>query len=301
MPAVAETATVPATLAATLERALDSSLSENTRSAYRTAWRAWAAFAESHGCAALPAAPEMVAAYLAARFDAGAKMSTLRMALAAVAKAHDASGRPSPASHPTLRMALRGFARQLAGTGQRQARALDFEAVATVRGHLNGTVRSSPHAAATMALVSVVSEAGLRRSEAAALRWEDVAIEGDSTGRITVHQSKTDQTGEGAIVAITPRAVDDLLLWKSMQPEGGDGRVWAVGPAQINRRIAKVCRDAGLGEGYTGHSGRVGMAARMVRNNAPTTTALRQGRWADVRMLRRYTRNESAAEALPYL
>ena len=36
----------------------------------------------------------------------------------------------------------------------------------------------------------------LRRGEAAALRWDDLAIEDEGSGRLVVQRSKTDQTGE---------------------------------------------------------------------------------------------------------
>ena len=56
-----------------------------------------------------------------------------------------------------------------------------------------------------------------------------------------------------------------------------------------------------LGEGFSGHSRRVGMAQRMTRNGAPATAVMRQGRWSTSRMVARYTRNETAWEALRYL
>ena len=46
---------------------------------------------------------------------------------------------------------------------------------------------------------------------------------------------------------------------------------------------------------------RVGMAVRMTRNGAPAAAVMRQGRWETTRMISRYTRNETAAEALRYL
>ena len=56
-----------------------------------------------------------------------------------------------------------------------------------------------------MALVAVLSDAGLRRSEAAALTRGDVQRWDDGSGRITVVRSKTDAEAQGAMVAITPR------------------------------------------------------------------------------------------------
>ena len=54
------------------------------------------------------------------------------------------------------------------------------------------------------ALVAVLSDAGLRRSEAAALTWGDVQRWDNGSGRITVIRSKTDVEAQGAVVAITP-------------------------------------------------------------------------------------------------
>jgi len=42
------------------------------------------------------------------------------------------------------------------------------------------------------------------------------------------------------------------------------------------------------------------MAQRMTRNGAPAAAVMRQGRWT-TRMVARYTRNVTAAEALRYL
>ena len=70
------------------------------------------------------------------------------------------------------------------------------------------------------------------------------------------------------------------------------------------RRVKAAARAAGLGDAYSGHSGRVGMARRMVSAGAPVAAVIRQGRWSDRTggaMVARYTRREDAAEALRYL
>ena len=58
---------------------------------------------------------------------------------------------------------------------------------------------------------------------------------------------------------------------------------------------------AGLGDGYNGHRGRIGMARRMVAAGAPNATVQHQGRWRHGAMVARYTRGESAGEALRWL
>ena len=49
---------------ARLRRALESSTSLNTRRAYNQAWRRWTAWSKARGIPALPASPELVAAFL---------------------------------------------------------------------------------------------------------------------------------------------------------------------------------------------------------------------------------------------
>ena len=152
-----------------------------------------------------------------------------------------------------------------------------------------------------MAIVSVVSEAGLRWSEAAALRWSDIDRESDSSGRVTIRRSKTDPTGAGAVVAITATAVADLDQLREFAGPAESDFVFGLKDRQIANQIAAVAKACGLGAGFGDHSGRVGMALRMTRNGAPAATVMRQGRWSTTRMVARYTRNESAGEALRYL
>ena len=95
-----------------------------------------------------------------------------------------------------------------------------------------------------MALVAALSDAGLRRSEAAALTWGDVQRWDDGSGRITVIRSKTDVETQGALVAITPAAMQAL---DAIRPAGvgGEVRVFGLSESQIARRIKSIARAAG--------------------------------------------------------
>ena len=132
-----------------------------------------------------------------------------------------------------------------------------------------------------MALVAVLSDAGLRRSEAAALTWGDVQRWDDGSGRITVIRSKTDvEAAGGTVVAITPAAMAALDAIRPLGA-GGEEKVFGLSESQIARRVKVIARAAGLAdwETFSGHSGRVGMARRMAQNGAPTHEIERQGRW----------------------
>ena len=125
------------------------------------------------------------------------------------------------------------------------------------------------------------------------MRWDD------GSGRITVIRSKTDAEAQGAVVAITPTAMEAL---SAIRPEGvaNNVKVFGLSESQIARRVKAIARAAGLEnwEFFSGHSGRVGMA----QNGAPTHEIERQGRWKQGGgMVGRYTRGESAGSALRYL
>ena len=118
-----------------------------------------------------------------------------------------------------------------------------------------------------------------------------------------VERSKTDQAGEGAYVAITPgtlAALKHLRQDAGVRPDG-DATVFGLSVSQISRHVDGRARAAGLGDGYTSHSGRVGLAIRMTRRGAPLQAVQTHGRWKSPSMPARYTRSEKALEALEWL
>ena len=147
-----------------------------------------------------------------------------------------------------------------------------------------------------IALVGILSDAGLRRSECAALTWSDIEAAPDGSGRVTIARSKTDQTAEGRVVAITAATMAALAAIRPELPAAAP--VFGLSADRIARRVKAAARAAGLGDAYSGHSGRVGMARRMVAAGAPVAAVIRQGRWSERRggaMVARYTRREDAA------
>ena len=292
--------------------ALESVLSDNTRRVYQTQWKLFDEWCAEMGLHSLPAEPLTVARYLAVRAGSGASIATLRLATSAIAKAHEWAGHESPGRDQGVRASLKGWGRRLAKP-QRQSGALTADVLAVIRltapkPRARGRGFETPAQAAErarfdLALVAVLSDGGLRRSEAAALTWGDVQRWDDGSGRITVVRSKTDVEAAGAVVAITPAAMWSL---DAMRPEGVGGamKVFGLSESQIARRVKAVAKAAGLPdwEFFSGHSGRVGMARRMAQNGAPTHEIERQGRWKQGGgMVGRYTRGESAGSALRYL
>lgn len=83
--------------------------------------------------------------------------------------------------------------------------------------------------------------------------------------------SKTDAEAVGAVVAITPAAMQALDAIRPAGVGGGE-RVFGLSESQIARRVKAIARAAGLAdwEFFNGHSGRVGMVAHLVICLLPT-------------------------------
>ena len=309
------TANAPATLTDEQRRrvsdALENAQAVNTRRNYAGQHRKFRAWCEGEGQSALPAQPEVVAAYAAELAEDGKSLSTIRLAVAAIVDAHRSVGLESPQTTGVTET-LRGLSRQV-GVSQKQARPLDADALAAIRatavtpritrgGSLEMEETALRRGRLDIALASVLSDAGLRISEAASLRWRDVLDAEDGAGLVYIERSKTDQAGEGAYVVIT---LDTLVTLKQLREDSeswtDDEPVFGLSMSQISRRVDSMARAAGLGDGYSGHSGRVGLAIRMTRRGAPLQAVQTHGRWKSPSMPARYTRGEKALEALEWL
>ena len=181
--------------------ALEAVLSDHTRRVYGTQWRIFQGWCDEVGLRSLPAEPLTVARYLAARANAGAAVATLRLATSAIAKAHEWGKLESPCRDPGVRAALKGWGRRLSKP-QRQSGALTADVLAVIRltavqprkrgRGFETTEQAAERGKFDLALVAVLSDAGLRRSEAAALTWGDVQRWDEGSGRITVVRSQPD-------------------------------------------------------------------------------------------------------------
>ena len=169
---------------ARVDQALRDSRAVNTRAQYRSAWRGWAEWSALHGHATLPADPLAIAAYLAERVADGAAAATVRTLRAAIRAGHVDTGADDPTGHDGVRRVLQGLTRQAAGRGRGQADPLTADDVAAImatasiprrtgRG-MESEAAAADRGATDRAIVAVLFQGGLRRSEAAALRWADV-------------------------------------------------------------------------------------------------------------------------------
>ena len=115
----------------------------------------------------------------------------------------------------------------------------------------------------------------------------NVELWADGTARLTVQKGKNQpEPATVAVTAATARALQEI------RPDGASPTAFVFGLTgeALANRVHAAARVASLGDGFTGHSGRIGMVAA----GAPTAAVQKQGRWKHGDMVARYTRGEVA-------
>jgi integrase len=261
----------------------------------------------------IPASPEIVASYLAARADTLAVASLVRH-VASISKAHLARGLPNPTRSELVRATLRGI-RRTRGTAQREAKPLLRDDLLLVLDAMGEGLKATRD----RALLLVGFAGALRRSELVGLDLGD--IEQVRQGIIlTLRRSKTDQGGQGRKIGIPYGRtrwcpIASLQGWLAesgitggaiFRPVDRHGRIQ---PARLSgEAVSLVVRERVAAAGldptqYSGHSLRAGLATSAAQAGVPTWRIRAQTRHASDAMLNRYIRDgeiftENAAGAV---
>lgn len=274
---------------------------KSTQHAYARDWRAFCAWCRSAGLDPLPADPTTVGLYLSSAADRLA-VATLGRRLAAIAAMHRLHGHRLDTGNAAVRDVLRGI-RRLRGTAQRRVAAAT---TSVVRAMAAATCGRSLIDARDSAIVLFGFGAALRRSEIVALDFNDIEIVPEGA-RVYLRRSKTDQTGEGAVIGVARTGtascpVAALLNWISaagvtkgrlFRRIDRHGRIGASLTAQsvaliIKRRAKLIGLDP---SGYSGHSLRSGLATSAGQHGVEERIAMRQTRHRSVTTFRIYQRD----------
>lgn len=282
----------------------EATLSDNTRRAYRTGWANWARWAEARGLSDFPAAPRDLQGWLVTLWKEGKKPSTLNVYLAAVADKHRGHPGDNPAEHPDVIRLMRGIRRQAVDDGYepKQAKPLrqyDIELIAQHIARLLSQPGLPPQAIrralVDLAMIAVSHDAALRSSELLALRWGDVSRSEDAeTGRVLIRRSKTDQTGQGAVCAISADAIEAL---EAIRPPDAQAHhlIFPISANTLRRRFKAAAQRASIDpEGISGHSPRIGMAQDLAAAGTDIAAIMIAGRWKQHTTAVRYIRHLAA-------
>lgn len=306
---------MPAGLVASATSYADAATALTTRRAYQSAWRTFTAWCAAQGVPALPATGRTVALYVADRADHGRSVASVHTALAAIRKAHDVAGYPTPTAEPVVRQVTKGVRRTLGVAARRQK-------APVVAGDLRRMVDALPASLTGLrdrALLLVGFAGAFRRSELVALDVADVTFGPDGL-TVALRRSKTDGLGAGRLVGLphgsTPQrcpvralrawldaaAVIDGALFRGVTRHGRVlDRLSGLGVARVVKGAAeRVGLDAAT---VGGHSLRSGFATSAAQAGTSERLIATQTGHQSLVVLRRYIRTaglfkENAAAGL---
>ena len=228
----------------------------------------------------LPAAPQTVALYLAARADQGRKVTTLELALTTISQAHLVAGHASPRADRLVKETWKGIRRRLG-----VAKAKKDPLTATELRRMMDIVHPGLLGVRDRALVLLGFAGGFRRSELVALSVGDLKFVPEGLEAF-VRRSKTDQEGEGLTKVVAygsdpatcpVRAVQDWLALSGI----GEGAVFRpvnrheqIGARRLSDFavaviVKRLADKAGLATPQlSGHSLRAGFVTEAKKNGA---------------------------------
>ena len=299
LPVASADANLPVEVSDWLTSLADELLAPSTRRSYRAVVRLWVEYAASVGVSAMPPDEAALLAHVKALADAGASLSRIRLLAAALEKAGAYAG-IAKCVPPSVRMAIGALAakRGRGGAEPKQATGVRADALLSVamaaqrprpRGRgVESDALAERRAALDVAIVLVMRDGLLRVSEAATLRWSDVALNPDGSATAVVRRPKTKST---TTAYFAPATVDALTKARA----DGEPRVIPLSPRQIARRFKAACEAAGVA-GATSHGARVGMAQDLAAAGTALPDLMTAGGWKRPAQAAHYVRHQAAAE-----
>ena len=275
------------------QRIAEGALSENTVKAIKSDTAVFARWCAQDGLASLPAVPDTLAAFIDASAAEKAP-ATIRRYIASIAHIHRAAELPNPADSDVVRLALRRMARAK-GTRQQQAAALN-------RPLIDRMITAQPDTPAgfrNRAMLGIMYDAMIRRSELVALDVADIETADDGSGTVMVNRSKSDQEGAGSVRFLAHDTMGHVRAWltagnietgplfRSVRKAGAIGE--RLADRDVARIVKRMAKAAGLNVNPSGHSCRVGASQDMVAAGFSLPEIMQAADWKSPAMPARYS------------
>ena len=183
-------------LALVAEDFASASRADSTVDTYIKHWNAFVEWCTEHDCVSLPATPQTLVFFLAARADEGIRPATLSVALSAIAYEHERTNQPSPTDDRNVKQTWRGIRRRL-GTAPRKKEPLSAS-------DLQRMMEALPSGLIGMrdrAIILLGFAGGFRRSELVALEHSHLRFVSQGLEAF-LERSKTDQEQQGHVKMI---------------------------------------------------------------------------------------------------
>jgi site-specific recombinase XerD len=267
----------------------------------------YSAWCSGRGVSHLPATAQTVADFV----DDQARTKrpgSVRCLVSTIAHMHRAASLPDPTKEEVAKLALRRMHRDK-GRRQKQAHGITYDLRNLMLKHSQrGMIGKRDRA-----LLALAYDSGCRRSELVGFDVENYAPQPDGSATILLRRSKTDQEGQGSVIAlpndtaqliaewITAAGITEGALFRAVNAGGKVGLPLREGvdPGRaVARAFRKLARRAGLDDtivtAISGHSTRVGMAQDLTAKGFELPAIMRAGRWKTPVMVARYGENQEA-------
>jgi site-specific recombinase XerD len=280
---------------------IQASKTENTKSAYASDWQIFSIWCAENNLTALPAQPETLAAFLSAQSRNDFAPPTLVRRCAAIKFRHESANHPSPTTHLLVKTTLQGIKRRMKHVPDRKAPAT-AERIADMISHCPNTLSGLRD----KALLLLGFAGAFRRSELVALTTKDIERTPEGI-KVTIRQSKTDQEGQGQVIAILNgtrfRIVDALYAWLKVAnitegplfpsiKKGGKIQTAALTPRAVANIIKHYAHQCGFNmENFSGHSLRAGFLTSAAENGASVFKMMEVSRHRNMQTVAGYVRS----------
>lgn len=283
---------------------IEGAYAPSTIRAYRANFERFISFSENLKAKALPAGSDTVSQYIKQLSGGKLKSASIRIAIASISAIHRLNQLIDPTTHPEVKIELRRMHRNL-GRGSKQAQGINLE---TLKQMLTNT-DNSLIGLRDRALLLTAYDGMCRRSELVGLWVEDLSYGNESSLKIKIRRSKTDQDGLGRWLHLKTETQDAIIEWikKSGIKSGklfrginkGDRISDDLKASQINRIFKKLARkseiETELIKHISGHSIRVGAAQDLLLSGASLAIIMNKGRWSKADTVMRYVENVNYA------
>ena len=286
----------------------------NTTINYNSQWKTCRNWLLAYGLNdTLPTQPQDLAKYLVA--ISSKKISTIKLAVAAINFKHKEAGHPAPGEHPAIKKYLKGLNKEKIEKGEHVGQVKPLTLFDIARIEATACLRRSEKRVAgenvprkrgterlhtarirgqiEIAIIKTLHSGMLRVSELTDLRKKDLTMDPeDGSGILKIRRSKTDQDGSKADqVYLPPETVQAI---KKVYPPYStpEERIFPYTPQHVRQKIKSACQAAGIDdwERCSSHSGRVGMAIDLSKEKQPLHAVQQAGRWKSANMPARYIR-----------
>lgn len=278
---------------------LENSKSKNTKMAYRTDWKQFSEWCKKNGLNNLPADAETVVYYIT-YLGKTLKASSIKRKMTAISQRHETAGYPSPTKTPLVKGVWEGLQRSI-GIKEEGKDALWLEDLRKV---IEGVPKDKLIGIRNRALLVVGWAGALRRSEIVNLNVEHIKKTHEGIV-LNLIQSKTDQKGEGQVVALPygsnpntcPVRLLEAWLAASDISEGALFRridrhgniLGRLTPQSVRLIVKNCCEKVGLDpDKYGAHSLRSGFCSTAAKVGKAEHQIMKQTRHKRSDSLQRY-------------